>query len=158
MKQYIPKLNEIYRMTVGDVRHMRALRIDDRPVNLRNDFALLAPDHNLVLVQIDHEANNHAKVIYVQGEKHEPSPLPVRNENCLDGMRCPQCGSLGPLRISVKTILMFEDDGTDICGDNEYDDDSHCSCENCGWWGTTADFKDKAFYKSVRDALKLLSE
>lgn len=57
------------------------------------------------------------------------------NENCLAGMRCPECGDFGPFMINVtqSQMTMVTDEGHDeVGGDSEWDDDSVCRCIACG--------------------------
>lgn len=63
-----------------------------------------------------------------------------KNENCLAGMKCPDCGSLEPFDIQVTMIVKVEDEGTEECGDTDWSDDSHCRCRECDYTGTVADF------------------
>ena len=66
------------------------------------------------------------------------------NENCLEGMRCPECGDFGPFKIFATKSGMVEvsDDGSeDFQGDIEWDDDSACECCGCGHLGTVRKFK-----------------
>ena len=39
------------------------------------------------------------------------------NVNCLQGKRCPECGSFGPLEITVSMRLLLYDNGTDNAED-----------------------------------------
>lgn len=74
--------------------------------------------------------------------KLEPAKNP--NENCLEGMQCPECGDFGPFKIFATKSGMVEvsDDGTDdLQGDTEWDDDSACECCGCGHLGTVRKFK-----------------
>lgn len=73
--------------------------------------------------------------------KQEPAENP--NENCLEGMRCPECGSFGPFKILASKSGMVEvsDDGTDdIQGNTEWDDDSTCECCECDHLSTVRKF------------------
>ena len=63
------------------------------------------------------------------------------NTNCLDGMRCPKCGSEEPFRIAVQTIMTVYDTGTEEQEDTEWEDDSYCSCKKCEWEGTVLSFQ-----------------
>lgn len=67
-----------------------------------------------------------------------------KNENCLAGMRCPNCGSADTLKIEVTQtkMVVFHDDGSDdnSGGDMEWDNKSACECGKCGHSGTVADF------------------
>jgi len=65
-----------------------------------------------------------------------------KNVNCLAGMRCPHCGSLGPFHIVARATFTVFDDGTDGHGSVEWDDDSFCSCGECGTDGEVGDFKE----------------
>jgi hypothetical protein len=66
------------------------------------------------------------------------------NENCLEAMRCPQCGSLGPFKITVTTVLLVDDEGIDNEGiDNMWDKQSRCECRDCYNVGTAADFHEE---------------
>jgi hypothetical protein len=69
--------------------------------------------------------------------------LPEENTNILEGMRCPQCGSLGPFLIQVTTTANMYDEGADDIGDLEWEDDSSCACtaDDCLFDGTVADFR-----------------
>ena len=53
------------------------------------------------------------------------------NENCLDVMRCPGCGSYGPFDISVECTATMHDSGVEHCVDYEWDDSSWCNCRLC---------------------------
>jgi hypothetical protein len=64
------------------------------------------------------------------------------NENCLEGLRCPNCGSYGPFHISVRTIALMDDDGTLDYEGAEWEDDSYCDCQECHHVATAGDFKD----------------
>ena len=65
------------------------------------------------------------------------------NKNCLEGMQCPECGSEGPFRIRVNVeILMYDDGSTDSPnGDQEWDDGSWCSCDECEHTGKVKAFR-----------------
>lgn len=67
-----------------------------------------------------------------------------RNHNCLDGMRCPECGQRGRFSIEVMKYIEFSDDGEtmeDPGGDNEWDGPSGCRCP-CGHADSIQAFKD----------------
>lgn len=70
--------------------------------------------------------------------------IPVGNENCLSGMRCPKCGSFEPFSISGTACFKVWDDGSDeFTQGPEWDEDSVCSC-SCGYQGTVKDFQIQA--------------
>jgi hypothetical protein len=70
------------------------------------------------------------------------------NQNCLEGMLCPACGSYEPFEVAVRTQAIVFDDGTDHTdqfglmrgGDTEWDDDSSCRCCECNHEGTVGTF------------------
>ena len=67
-----------------------------------------------------------------------------KNENCLAGMRCPNCGTIEPLKIEITKVEMvqFYDEGSDETsgGDMEWDSTNACECCECGHSDTVADF------------------
>jgi hypothetical protein len=62
------------------------------------------------------------------------------NTNCLAGMRCPNCKSTGPFKISATALFTIGDDGTEDFGDVEYDGGSYCFCPACEHDGIVHDF------------------
>ena len=61
--------------------------------------------------------------------------------NCLQDMACPECGNRdNGFRISVTTMVHLNDDGTDQCGDTEWDGKSYCECRECCHTGKAEDF------------------
>jgi len=68
----------------------------------------------------------------------------MTNANCLEGMRCPECGATEPFRIEIKPItLTFFDSGQgcDEGFDTQWDDESYCKCVSCDCEGVVKDFK-----------------
>lgn len=75
-------------------------------------------------------------------------PEDDRPTNCLEGMECPGCGQYESFFITGwdrtgQRELEVSDDGCDAVGDFEYNGDSPCRCEECGFAGTVADFEEK---------------
>jgi len=67
--------------------------------------------------------------------------MPNPNENCLEGMVCPKCGSYGPFRIEISTIVIHGDDGViDDPNDKHWDGHSFCGCCDCPYTGSVEDF------------------
>jgi len=55
------------------------------------------------------------------------------NENSLDGMRCPACGSFGPFLILGTTLFEVHDDGIQHYESPDWDaEGGSCSCKACG--------------------------
>jgi DNA-directed RNA polymerase subunit RPC12/RpoP len=69
----------------------------------------------------------------------------MTNTNCLEGFRCPNCGSEAPFRIEVSTVVTFTDDGsTDTGADLEWQHDSYCECPACDHVAIVAAFRPTA--------------
>lgn len=66
-----------------------------------------------------------------------------RNDNCLQGMRCPKCKSLGPFHILTFAMARVFDDGIESTGAHEWDEASFCACEECGHSGDVHDFSEE---------------
>lgn len=66
------------------------------------------------------------------------------NVNCLDGKRCPQCGSYGPFEVVVSMRVLLYDDGSDAAEDGsiEYDDNALAMCHACRHAAKFGDFDD----------------
>ena len=81
---------------------------------------------------VDHQANQPG------ASKNEVSP----NVNCLDGKRCPTCGSYGPFEIVVSMRVLLYDNGSDDAeaGSIEYDDDALAMCHACRYEGKFGNF------------------
>jgi hypothetical protein len=57
------------------------------------------------------------------------------NSNCLDGKRCPKCGSYGPFEVFVSMRVLLYDSGADDAEDGsmEFDDATLAICYACGY-------------------------
>ncbi|MCZ2340456.1 MAG: hypothetical protein LC104_01510 [Bacteroidales bacterium] len=69
----------------------------------------------------------------------------MTNTNCLEGIRCPQCGNEDRFMIAAKVIVEVTDDGADIASPQygngyEWDDASYCRCPECDREGTLKEF------------------
>ncbi len=66
------------------------------------------------------------------------------NVNCLEGKRCPACGSYGPFEVVVSMRILLYDNGADDVDDcgAEYGDDAPTVCCECQHEGTYGDFDD----------------
>jgi Zn ribbon nucleic-acid-binding protein len=66
----------------------------------------------------------------------------MTNKNCLEGIRCPQCGHEDGFRIEAQITVYVNDDGTeDEGGHYAWDGESPCSCAECDHAGTIKDFR-----------------
>lgn len=62
------------------------------------------------------------------------------NENCLLGFECQECGSFGPFRVEVTTMMELTDAGSLHHGDFDYEGDSRCECMTCDHSAKVRDF------------------
>lgn len=62
------------------------------------------------------------------------------NTNCLEGIRCPKCGSDKRFNIAVTVWAEFTDNGSETYGDNEHDENSAIQCCECDHAATVYDF------------------
>ena len=76
------------------------------------------------------------------------------NENCLEDIACPQCGSRGGFSIQFTGTCDAYDDGTEDAGDHEWDADSDCSCNSCDRASSVKYFA----IEGLDDALRELQE
>lgn len=66
----------------------------------------------------------------------------MANVNCLEGIKCPQCGQEDEFRIEVVKTLKVTDSGTEDLGGEEYwDKDSWCHCPACEREGKVKEFQ-----------------
>ena len=63
------------------------------------------------------------------------------NTNCLEGIRCPECGQEDEFRIEGRTVFEVTDDGTGDHGDVEWDEDSYVLCPSCEFEGKLGHFQ-----------------
>ena len=64
----------------------------------------------------------------------------MTNDNCLEGLRCPACGSEGPFHIECLAVFLVYDSGTEDHSGVDWSGDSHCDCADCCHHGTVGDF------------------
>lgn len=65
------------------------------------------------------------------------------NSNCLEGIKCPSCGSEGPFFIEVQTQVLMWDDGSEgnIESNLHWDEDSYMRCYECDEDGPSQHFR-----------------
>lgn len=66
----------------------------------------------------------------------------MSNTNCLEGFKCPKCGSEDLFRIAITAIAVVCDGGVDETYDHEWDDSSYCECCGCHHYATVAEFRE----------------
>jgi DNA-directed RNA polymerase subunit RPC12/RpoP len=65
----------------------------------------------------------------------------AQNDNCLQDMACPECGSRAMFRITSTIVAEVCDSGTDRDeSDCEWDGKSDCRCGECDHSGTVDEF------------------
>lgn len=117
--------------------------VDDKPVSHPEEIPC---------VQRFTEALTAARAAIARLPQNEPA-VPS-NSNCLAGIACPQCGSLGPFLIlcgitrhgrPCQVWMAVTDDGTDyipdVTGTVRWDADSPCVCRGCQHSGSVFDFQ-----------------
>lgn len=62
------------------------------------------------------------------------------NDNCLNNIACPECGSRDRFRIEMKSIFTLRDDGTDGYEDTDWGQNAYCQCGECQHEGKVRDF------------------
>lgn len=65
----------------------------------------------------------------------------MTNTNCLEGMRCPHCGSTDRFEIVGTARFVVTDDGTDSFENPDWGSDDNCYCPECQHSGVVKDFK-----------------
>lgn len=62
----------------------------------------------------------------------------MKNRNCLENLRCPECGNEFSFKIAASAWFTVTDDGTDDPEEVEWGDDSPARCTGCEWRGTVS--------------------
>jgi rubrerythrin len=67
------------------------------------------------------------------------------NVNCLEGKRCPECGSYGPFEVLVSMRVLLHDSGTEDVKDGSiwYGDDAPTKCDSCRHEGKFREFDEQ---------------
>lgn len=69
----------------------------------------------------------------------------MKNQNCLAGVTCPQCGNSELFKIRASVWVEVDDEGTDPMlpkQDIEWDDENLIDCGDCGHVGKLGEFKE----------------
>lgn len=66
------------------------------------------------------------------------------NVNCLEGKRCPKCGSYGPFEVVVSMRVLLYDNGANGAEDatSEYGEEARTKCSSCRHEGQFGDFDE----------------
>jgi hypothetical protein len=78
----------------------------------------------------------------------------MTNKNCLEGIRCPECGHEDAFRIEAQITVHVTDEGTEEGGDTEWTDASYCECAGCKHAGTIKDFTIKNQSENPADRIE----
>jgi len=70
----------------------------------------------------------------------------MTNDNCLAGIKCPQCGNESRFFITASVVADVTYDGADMASPQygngfEWDDHSYCRCPECDREGSLAAFR-----------------
>lgn len=67
----------------------------------------------------------------------------MANTNCLEGLRCPNPKCKQDSKLFIVGLAEFDvtDDGAEVVGDIEWDDNSHARCPECGASGSLFQFR-----------------
>jgi hypothetical protein len=65
----------------------------------------------------------------------------MTNTNCLENIKCPECGNEDTFRIKATAMFIVTDDGTEDHGSVDWDGDSYAECAECYRHGKLKDFK-----------------
>ena len=65
----------------------------------------------------------------------------MTNSNCLEGVRCPQCGQEKRFLITATITCDVTDDGSEPIGDHYWDGDSFTRCPECEHEGRLKEFR-----------------
>lgn len=106
----------------------------------RDDLMGACADAGLPFTEDDTEEDLRDKLLQAIEEEENP------NDNCLEDMQCPCCGSFGDFLIDVTQSGMTDvsDEGTGyINGDIEWGDEDRCICRDCDHEATVGDFRGK---------------
>lgn len=66
------------------------------------------------------------------------------NENCLKGIRCPECGQEDVFKILGTAVFVVTDEGTDEFYEAEWDDTSTTRCPECNFVGAMRAFQESS--------------
>ncbi|MBI1347071.1 hypothetical protein GC163_12365 [bacterium] len=67
----------------------------------------------------------------------------MTNTNCLEGIRCPQCGQENRFKITALITCVVTDSGSEPVGDHDWDDESGTQCPECGFTGKLKGFRKR---------------
>ena len=77
------------------------------------------------------------------------------NTNCLEGIRCPDCGNEDAFYVESTAVMYVTDEGAECRNDIEWDNDSHAVCPSCEKAGKLADFRaEPAAQKTGSEAVR----
>ena len=64
----------------------------------------------------------------------------MRNDNYLQGIACPACGSEGPFVVQVTAVAVMHDYGSEYVESIEWTNTSNISCMTCHNYGMVGEF------------------
>ncbi len=76
-------------------------------------------------------------------EQRREDTIDNPNVNCLEGMRCPSCGSTSEFEVSAHVWAMVQDDGITDERDPQWSDDAATRCTACQYRSTWGKFRQR---------------
>jgi len=77
----------------------------------------------------------------------------LKNTNCLEGVRCPECGAEHEFRIKAEVLVLVRDNGTQDDGAGyEWDNNSYARCTECQHEATFREFSINQYDPSASAA------
>jgi len=67
----------------------------------------------------------------------------MTHDNCLEGIRCPQCGQDNRFKIFALITCVVTNNGSEPVGDHGWDDNSSTHCPECDFDGTLKQFRNR---------------
>jgi hypothetical protein len=102
---------------------------------LRNVLDLAVGDQQEPIPEFDLSVS----VLSIARQEQEEGGKLMANVNCLEGIRCPECGQEDEFDIYGECIFEVTDNGSEAAGDHEWDYTSHTEC-GCGHSGPLGSF------------------
>jgi hypothetical protein len=75
----------------------------------------------------------------------------MTNTNCLENIKCPECGNEHTFHIAATTTATVTDEGVEDYTDMEWNDDSYADCAQCFHHGTLKDFTVRTELQNQED-------
>ena len=71
-------------------------------------------------------------------------------------VHCPNCKHQDHLHVVHMGTCLLTFDGSEDCGDHEYDDDSHVDCRSCGWEGKVGELVQDTYFSTSSGTIEIM--